>query len=309
MSENKSVTVSIESWFVPIDILRIISNVAAVICALVCLLIILIDKACHTLPMVLTASSCLAILVLSCDLLAISVYTLQSDLEQIQFPDLLCYFRGYLFYFGNSLVNFSFLQQALYRYMSTVYPTRFFWHSTKFQASLICIVWMFCIVFPFPLLITNRLKYNEHGRMCQVPVSLSFPMVYLTLLCYYIPVLSEISLYLRLFRYVRRMQQNITPINVLQRAQKHLKMVRKVVTLSMILFINDCPYAIFVFMSFFGSPPIYYLRIAFATISVAEALVMFVLLLFTDPIRNYLVKTIKRQQNTVVPTAIQINQT
>ncbi len=47
------------------------------------------------------------------------------------------------------------------------------------------------------------------------------------------------------------MSKHVTPANILSRAQRELKMVRRTVILLTILIILDFPYSIFILMSFF----------------------------------------------------------
>ena len=56
---NDSVTVDVEPWFIPIDIFEVICSTFAVLLALFFLFIIIFDKTCHTVPMLLVANSCL----------------------------------------------------------------------------------------------------------------------------------------------------------------------------------------------------------------------------------------------------------
>ena len=83
--------------------------------------------------MMLVANSCLAELVFGSDMLGMAIFTFQNDLKQIQYQDSLCIFRGYLGYIATILQNYSYLLQAVYRYIIVVYPTRLFWQSAKFQ--------------------------------------------------------------------------------------------------------------------------------------------------------------------------------
>ncbi|CAF1424752.1 unnamed protein product [Adineta steineri] len=67
MYDNNSSTTNIESWFIPFNILNIVRLILVIILALIFLFIIIFDKTCHTVPIILVAISCLAELVLASD--------------------------------------------------------------------------------------------------------------------------------------------------------------------------------------------------------------------------------------------------
>ncbi len=114
---NNSLMANVEPWFIPFDILAIIFLISAVTLATTFLFIIILDKTYHTVPMMLTANICLTALVCSSNTLAMSVFTLQNDLQQIQYYDSLCIVRGYLTYVTCALHNYSYLLSAIYRFM------------------------------------------------------------------------------------------------------------------------------------------------------------------------------------------------
>jgi hypothetical protein len=71
---NNSIGIEIQSWFIPIDIFMIICPIFAIMLALIFIFIIITDKTCHTVPMILVANSCLVELVLGSDLLGMTVH-------------------------------------------------------------------------------------------------------------------------------------------------------------------------------------------------------------------------------------------
>ncbi|CAF4385858.1 unnamed protein product [Adineta steineri] len=84
---NNLTATQIEPWFIPMDILQVICTTFAVILALIFLFIIIFEKTCHTIPMLLVANSFLAEFVFGCAMLFLAVFTLHNDLKQIQFYD------------------------------------------------------------------------------------------------------------------------------------------------------------------------------------------------------------------------------
>jgi predicted membrane protein len=97
------------------------------------------------------------------------------------------------------------------------------------------------------------------------------------------------------------MSKHVTTANSLSRAQRELKMVRRIVILIIGLTTIGFPYALFVFISFFTSPPKYAFRIAYIFINVSSAFVMVALFQFTDPLKTSIMKKITRRRNTILP--------
>ncbi|CAF1553869.1 unnamed protein product, partial [Rotaria sp. Silwood1] len=145
---SNSLTINTESWFIPLDIVTILSTALTIGLAILILLIILIDKTCHTVPMMLIANSCLAELICASDSLGMTIFTLHNDLQQIPYPDSMCIFRGYLSYASCAVMNYSFLLQAIYRYVVVVYPNYLIFQSTRFQLFFICVTWTLGFVYP-----------------------------------------------------------------------------------------------------------------------------------------------------------------
>jgi hypothetical protein len=243
-----STTTVVESWFIPLDILMIVCTTLTIILSIIFLCIIILDKTCHTVPMMLTANSCLSALIAGYVLLSLSISTFQNDLKQIYFEDSLCFLRAYFNYVSNVLFIHSFLTQSIYRYVTVVYPTHLFWQSAKFQLLVICIKWIFAFVYPFAFLFTGEIIYNVDNQICQIPLRLSFALIYSSLCIYIIPVSMITFIYFKLVRYVKQMSERATPTNSLSRAQRELKMVKRIVILINILVIIGFPYTIFIFI-------------------------------------------------------------
>lgn len=302
MTSNNISMVTIESWFVPLDILMILCTSVALLLSLIFLSIIIFDRTCHTVPMLLIGHSCLSELFFSSIMFSSALFTLVNDLQRTHTFDFPCVMRGYLGYVVTFLQNYSYLLQAIYRYVTVVHPTRIFWRSTRVQLLLICLIWMFGFVCTMPYILTNQIEYHPDDQICQMPLRLSFLSLYNAFCVYLLPVGGIVIVYLSLLRYVRQMHRHITPMSTLSRADRELKMVRRIVILVNGLATIGIPYALFVFWGCFGPPPKYHFRIAYIFIDVSLAFVMIALLQFTEPLRARIVKTFHRRANRVIPT-------
>jgi hypothetical protein len=301
--DTNATIINIQSWFIPFDILKVTCLILVIILAVIFLSIAAIDKTCHTVPMMLVANSCLAELLFASSLLGMALFTLENDLKQIRYQDSLCMFLGYMGYVSGALMNYSYLLQAIYRYIVVVYPARLAYQSARFQIFLICLTWICTIVYPIPIVFTDQIKYDVDNQICQMPLQLSFLTIFDACYMYMIPVGSIVLIYFRVVRYVKLMSKRAAPGNTLSRAQRELKMIRRIIRLISILLSAGLPYTIFIFMSFFNSAPKYSFRIAYVFIDVSLLFVVIVLFQNTDPVKTSVMKKMNWRSNVVVTRA------
>ncbi|CAF3296354.1 unnamed protein product [Rotaria sp. Silwood2] len=298
-SDNNLTTTNIESWFISIDIPIIVSTIIATLLAFIFLAIIVMNRTCRTVPLMLVGNSCLAAIFFQCTMLSMALFTLQNDIKQNVFEDSLCVFRGYMGYVTCFLQNYSYALQAIYRYISVIYPARVSWRSARFQAFLIGIKWIFSIFYSLPLLWTGEIIYNVNNQICQVSLRLSPIMVYTSFCIYMIPITIIMFVYYKLYRYVHERSKHVTPTNALFHARRELEMVRRIVFLIIILIILGLRYMIFILISFVTIPPKYHFRIAYLFVDISSVFVMIALFQFTEPI-----KTIVLKMKCVLPNAV-----
>ena len=286
---NSSVTF-VESWFIPMNILMSICTIVAIVLCIFFLCIIIFDKACHTVPMMLLANTCLAMLAFASALLSTSVAAIQNDLWRIYFQDSFCVMRCYATQVTCYWLTYSFLIEGIYRYVTVIYPTRLLWQSARCQATMILVSWVFGITYPFAYLFTGEIVYNPDNQICQLPLRLSFPIIYATLCVYLVPLSLIMFIYVKLVRYVKQINRRAIAVNLLARAQRELKMVRRTIILIAILLIIGIPYTAFIIMSFFHRAPQYHFRIAYIFTDVSLPLMMVVLFQFNEPLKASLVR-------------------
>jgi hypothetical protein len=98
LSVQNSIVTIVESWFIPFDIFLIICSILIILILTLFLLIIIFDKTCHTIPMLLIGNTSLSGLLMGCILLSFSIFTLRNDLLEIEYEDSLCILRAYIGY-------------------------------------------------------------------------------------------------------------------------------------------------------------------------------------------------------------------
>lgn len=293
-----------EPWFIPIDISTNICIILSLILSTIFFIIIIHDKTCRTIPMLLVGNSCLIGIVFGIVIYSMSLFRLLNDIKHIEYKDFFCSFRGYIGYASCSTLNFSFFLQAMYRFLKIIYPTRLYFQSAKFQLFLICLTWIFGILYPLAFLFAGEILYNVPNQICQLPLHLSFSIIYMANFAYIIPVSLTMLIYLKLVLYVKKMGQRVAPVNKLNRARRELKMLQRTVILISILIIYCLPYATFIFLSFFITIPKYHFRISYVFIDSSYLFVMIALFQFTDPLKASIMKKLNRKPNMILPTVI-----
>ncbi|CAF4393088.1 unnamed protein product, partial [Adineta steineri] len=189
----------------------------------------------HTIPMLLVANSFLAEFLFGSDMLFMSAFALHNDLKQIEFYDTWCLFQGYMSHMSVTIQNYSYLLQSIYRYISILYPTCFYYQSFRFQMFLICSTWICGIIYPIPIVLTHQIQYHVNDQICQMPLNFSFITLFNITYLYLLPMTTIIILYWKMARYVHEISQRALPVNTLSRAQRDLKMIRRIVILVIIL--------------------------------------------------------------------------
>lgn len=88
------------------------------------------------------------------------------------------------------------------------------------------------------------------------------------------------------------MSRLVTPVNLLVRAQREVKMVRRIVMLVIFLIALGLPYTVFFTSAFFIEPYRYHFRVAFLSVDISLVCVIIALVQFNDPVNNFLIKRI-----------------
>jgi len=172
------------------------------------------------------------------------------------------------------------------------------------QILLIGVGWILAFVFSLLFVFTNTIVYNADNQICQVPFRLSFLILCTPWFVYVIPVNLVIFIYMKLVRFVREMSEHVTPANTLTRAQRDLKIVRRIVILTHILFVSGFLMTLLFVLSLANVAPKYHFRFGFLFVDASILFVMIALYQFSDPLKNFVRKKILRQR-TIVVSALQ----
>ena len=171
--------------------------------------------------------------------------------------------RGHLTNVSYGAVYHSFLLQALYRYVSVVYPAGHFWQSRRTHVYLMLFTWVFSSTHCAWFWLNGDMVYNANNQICQLPLRLTAAAVYNEMSVFFGPVAMIMFFYLKLVLYVKKMSKRVTLVNALARARRELKMIQRTVILVGMILTSGFPYAVFVHMGYFTEPPKYHYRNAY----------------------------------------------
>ncbi|CAF1039353.1 unnamed protein product [Adineta ricciae] len=282
---NSSITAS-SYWFIPVDIVMLICLSLLIILNSLLLLVLIFDKTCHKLPVILVSNTYLAQILLAAVIFSMATFALQNDLKNIVYLDRFCLFRGYLSYVLCTIMNFSFLLQAFYRYLSAVYPTYTYWKSKKLHLLLVSLTWVYSFLYPLPFTLSGEITYNVDNQVCQIPLRLSFALIYAIFNVYLLPVGLIQLIYFKLVRHIKDLNAHPIGVHNTFRVQRELRMVRQIVIIVCVLIIFGLPYSSFALTSFFTTPPKYHFRIAVLFIISSLVFITLALFYFTSPIKS-----------------------
>lgn len=302
LPDDNLTTFEIQSWFIPLDIFNTVCCTLAALLALIFLFIILYDKLYTTVTMIFVANSCIAELGLSLSLSGTAVYRMYRDVHQIYYEDLLCTTLSCIIYIAIGLQNYFYLLQSFYRYVLVVYPNRVFYQSIKFQTSLLFVSWIISIVYPIILSATGQLKYNPDDQICQMPLGFSVMLLVNSFYIFTLPTIGLMIVYMKMVRYVKDISRNLATSNSLFHARRELTMIRRIITLVLMLSSLGVPYFVFMVMSFFNRAPKYSFRISYSFISPALIPILLSVLQMAEPLKNSLKKRIMGHRTNVVRT-------
>jgi hypothetical protein len=152
-----------------------------------------------------------------------------------------------------------------------------------------------------PSIFAGEIIYDVDSLICRLPLRLSFSVVFVIFCGYIIPVSLITFVYLKLVRYVKVISKRVTPVNILSRAQRELKMVRRIILLLSTLSIVGIPYITSLLMSFFTTSPKYHFRIILISSYISLTFIMIVLFQITEPFKEFVMKRISYRPNIIIP--------
>ncbi len=145
------------------SILMIICSIFGMSCGFMFIIIVATHHQCHTLTIFLVLNSTVAGLIANITCISQAVYQL-IDLGN----DTLCAIRGLFLQAGTGVLYHTLCVQALHRLFVTVYSTRRYLQTVRFNIYMVVVQWVFSATFGLPFFLTGRITYQPGSRICQV---------------------------------------------------------------------------------------------------------------------------------------------
>ncbi|UJR14351.1 hypothetical protein I4U23_001347 [Adineta vaga] len=284
------------------NVFETVSSILMIVCctfgiffAFVFIIIVMFHRRCHTLTIFLVLNSTIAGLIANLTCISQAIYQL-LDVGN----DRLCNIRGLLLQIGTGVLYHTLCVQAFYRLFVTVYSTQQYLQTTRFIILMVLIQWIFSASFGLPIFFTNRITYQSGSRICQVSLEDTIGFVYFSLVIFFLPLIIIIIIYFQIVQYMKRTPFSTTyRSNTLisqNRRQSELRLIRRILTLVIILFILGFPYSLFYLLiqSHIMSPWPYMARISYLFITFGQSASMLINLITTDDVRKSLIDIIRK---------------
>ena len=123
--------------------------------------------------------------------------------------NLSCRWRGFFGYMAVAAVVYSYLAQAVSRFLLSILSARYRW-ATTFQTHfiLIAIQWLIVFLIPTPALITEDI-YHRPFALCWVPKEYTLHLAYTVIAYYLIPALLIFAIYISIYCRVKRRRSSV----------------------------------------------------------------------------------------------------
>jgi hypothetical protein len=145
------------------SLFMLVCSVLGIVCALIFLSVVIIDRQCRTMTTLLVLNSVIAGFVLNTVYTSQAFYQLTNDGN-----DKLCEFRGFLLHGTCGLLYHTFCIQALYRLVVTLPVRQQYLRSKHVIIFIVLLQWLISSTFGLPILLNGQIKYQAGSRICQV---------------------------------------------------------------------------------------------------------------------------------------------
>lgn len=198
-----------------INFTTIIFSSVSILFGIVFVSIILFNRSHRTIPNLLTVNSSVSIILLTISTLSISIYALNRDIKEyrsdvkIEMGNLhLCHIRTYLAHISFFALIYSYVIQSLYRLVGTKYYHRISYQHWKIYTWLIIIEWIVSFIQLIPIGLGNHQIYLEEEFLCQMKITNSQIMTYLSFTNYLIPLTIIMIIYILIAKSMKEKEKN-----------------------------------------------------------------------------------------------------
>lgn len=233
--------------------------------------------------------SCSLVLFINC------IYILQGDYQiSIETETLICQIRGYIIYVFMSAAINAFALQALFRFCCLMYPNKIWRQKRSIYIFLIIFLWFMSFILILPVYLWQDIQFIPNENVCLITTKNARGLIWLTVGIYGLPVLIIDTIYLKITLYLRRM-----PMLVSVNTKRDILIIRRIITISIVLFIIGLPTILSMIMLLFTKigEPLFY-RISTVTITISTNVLSVTLVYISPQLRNLINKSIRKNRVT-----------
>jgi hypothetical protein len=150
---------------IPSSVFMLLCSLLGIICTLIFISVVILDRQCRTMTVLLVLNSIIAGLVVNIVYTCQALYQLTTDGN-----DELCVFRGFLLHGTCGLLYHTFCVQAFYRLFTTISIQERYLRSKRIILFIVLLQWLISLTFGLPILLMGHIKYHSGSRICQVDI-------------------------------------------------------------------------------------------------------------------------------------------
>ena len=252
--------------------LSMISALIAVGVACIILALVIFTRRLHSVTHLLICNSSLAS-IFYCIVQCVN-YSFLS-LIPWQTTNLSCRWRGFFGYMSVAAVVYSYLAQAVSRFLLSILSTRHRWAtSIRTHIILILVQWLIVSFIPTPAIVTEDI-YHRPFALCWVPREHTLHIVYTVVAYYLTPAILIFAIYISIYCRVKRRRNSFFITRSRRRSNRDLEVLYNIMILFAIYTVGAIPTILFLLTDI---PFLYDLGIISVSLTVAVEKIATVLL-------------------------------
>lgn len=207
------------------------------------LIIIIFTKRMHTVTHLLICNSSVASICYSTVQCVSYIYL---ALLPWHTDDFSCRWRGFFSYMAVAAVVYSYLAQAVSRFLISILSSKYRWAtSIRTHILLIVIQWLIVSFIPIPAIITEDI-YHRPFALCWVPKEFQLHLAYTVIAYYLIPALLIFAIYISIYCRVKRRSNSFVLNRSRRRGNRDLEVLYNIMILFAIYTLGAIPVILYI---------------------------------------------------------------
>ena len=248
-----------EIFYIIIGILFILANILTIIFSSLTILIFIFNwyLPYRSIPNLISINSNVTFLFLSITFSFQFSYLFHKNVNETNnVSTISCRMRSYIGLVSCIAKVFSYVIQAISRYMSTVLSQHR--QSITFREHIIMIIisWLFSIILSSLMLISPiAFQYEVESRLCVLTSKVFHTSLTIIIIGYILPVNIIILLYYLIIRYITRANRSRLNTATIQNNKRNLKVIRNILKLLAVGIIGGAPYFLSIIINRISQTP------------------------------------------------------